>query len=182
MTQLIWTAFALLTLLATFGETAGAAFRPPPRRYYSPIISFNLDEQDIQNRNVRIAAREGSVTRLEEALLAGGRIDSKSDRGATALMNAARTCRIPPLRLLLRRGANVNLADTRGRTALMFAAGAACLPAVKLLLREDVRIHARDQAGRSALDHAASASTLEVGGPAQKAMRLIRSSGSNEGR
>ncbi len=144
-----------------------------PARRYSPIISFNLDPQDVADRAVRIAAREGDLERMVEAISDGGRIEGTSERGLTALMNASRGCHVEVMRSLIARGAQLDVQDKKGRTALIIAAGSACLPAVRLLLRKGARTDFTDHRGRTALEHAEAAAALEVGGPATRSKLLI---------
>lgn len=142
----------------------------------SPIISFELNEQDLLNSSLRVAAREARITDVRDLLRKGGRINSASPEGATALMYASQNCFPEMVEFLLRRGADPSHRDRRGRTALMLAAHDACLSVVKLLLRHGhCAPDARDRSGQSAYDMAENAGELEVDGPAIEIMGLLRS-------
>lgn len=168
-------------------STSYQSYYPSPPSFYggyggygqgssSPIISFDLNEQDLLDSSLRIAAREARISDIREALRKGGKINSASREGTTALMYASQNCFPEVVEYLLRHGGNPSHKDRRGRTALMLAAHDACLPVVRILLKHGhCEPYARDRAGQSAYDMAESAGELDVDGPAIEIMGLLRS-------
>jgi hypothetical protein len=144
-------------------------------RTESPIISLELDPKASRDTNMRVAAREERIDDLRRFLQAGADVNSRSDRGETALMYASRNCSEEIASFLLQARADENLQDERGRTALMFASSDSCAPVVRLLLHDrttDVTAH--DREGRTALDYARRASALEYGGSSEEVIKMIK--------
>ncbi len=139
-----------------------------------PIISLTLDPQEGLNSDLRVAAREGRVDRIQELLKQGANVNGLSDQGESALMYAARDCRVKAGKLLLARHALFNLQDRDGKTALMYAAIASCSPLVSLLTNKPrIDVLARDKSDLTALDYARDGASLYVQGPPVIALRLI---------
>ncbi len=65
-----------------------------------------------------VAARKGEIPKLEAFLKDGVNVNSRDDRGRTALMAACGTGQIDVVRLLLAKDADVNAKDNEGETAL----------------------------------------------------------------
>ncbi len=160
---------------------------PPPSYFYggmrglggnsgrNQIISLDLDPQNILNSSFRIAARENRFSDVQRFLVQGAEVNSKSGNGETALMFTSRNCSPKAVSLLLNQGAEVNARDFEGRTALMYAAMGSCVSAVELLLKvPGIDLDVIDEARKSAMDYAGDYALLEVGGPAEKIMQLIR--------
>ena len=79
------------------------------------MVSLNLNREDILDRSVRVAAREGKLEILKQALEQGADINSQADNGATALMNASAACFPKVVAYLIKNKANLNIQDNRGR-------------------------------------------------------------------
>jgi len=148
-----------------------------PRHRSSPqrMISLELDPENILNSSFRIAAREDRLSDVKRFIMQGADIDTRSESGETALMYASRNCSPEMVRLLLRRKAEVNLRDFQGRTALIYAAMESCERVVELLLKKPtLQVDAKDRAKKTASDYAEDNSMLEVDGPSERIISLIR--------
>lgn len=193
----------LACLLVLLVPALALAWDPPPSVYYSPpsyqnyypsysapsyggyghgssglspIISFDLNEKDLVNSALRVAAREERLNDVREDIKKGGNVNSASPEGITALMYASQNCYPEVVEFLLRHGAKPDHKDRRGRTALMMAAHDACLPVVKILLKHGhCAPDARDRDGLNAYDMAENAGELDVDGPAIDIMGLLKS-------
>jgi uncharacterized protein len=78
-------------------------------------------------------------------------INSRTDRGETALMMALSPSHFEVAKLLLERGIKVNATTTAGATALMMAAARGHMKTVELLLDRGADVHAKSKHGTTAL-------------------------------
>jgi hypothetical protein len=140
-----------------------------------PMISLDLDPQNILNSSFRMAAREGRLKELKVLLTKGAEIDSRSGNGETALMFASRNCSFQLAEFLVRNGAGINVRDFDGRTPLIYAAADSCHQIVALFLKSPgVEVNAKDRFQKNALDYANDNAILEVDGPSQKVINFIQ--------
>lgn len=79
---------------------------------------------------------DGDYRKIEQFLLSGAYVNTRSGSGKTPLMVAVRNnCDPEIVKLLLKSGADPNLRDSKGRTALMYAAGHSYMTTINLLLQ-----------------------------------------------
>ncbi len=104
------------------------------------------------------AARFGNTAVVQLLLSKGAEVDSRDNRGGTALIDAACSCAIADMpytldsvRLLLKKGADAEAKDKDDTTALMAAAGWGRSEIIALLLENGARIDDRDKHGDTAL-------------------------------
>lgn len=178
-----WVFLLLLGVSPAFAEL-GDWDDPFPEHYFSgrapagrdQIVSLELNPQGMLNSSFRLAVREGRFTDIQILLKQGAGVNSSSSRGETALMFASRNCSPKTIQFLVDNGASINQKDQKGRTALIYAARESCVPAIFLLLKtQTVDVQARDEFKKSALDYANENSLLEVAGPSQKIIHMLRS-------
>ena len=67
-----------------------------------------------------IAAGKGEIAKLEALLEQGANVDSRDDKGRTALMAACKAGQLESVRLLISRGADVNARDNEGDSVLTY--------------------------------------------------------------
>lgn len=84
----------------------------------APVV---VDNQQ-QDTTLISAVRDGDVVALAEAFSAGAAVDTRDERGKTAMMWAAELGAMPIVRELEAQGADPNLVADSGDTALMYAA------------------------------------------------------------
>lgn len=139
------------------------------------VISLDLDPQRQKNSSLRIAAREGRLTRVISLIQSGAEINSFSDTGDTALSLAAKQCSKSVAKYLIEHGADVNAAAQDGRTPLITAARDSC-PSVASLLAQHphIKFNLRDRTKRTALDYAMENAMHEVEGPSQEIVASIQ--------
>jgi ankyrin repeat protein len=121
------------------------------------------------NADLRLAACDGDIKKVENALQRGANINAKDDQGSSALIDAE-ACgyhdrltrsRVQLIELLLAKGAEVNHQDDQGHTALMYAARNGDTQAVNSLLRNGATVNLADKDGETALIKAAATSCNE---------------------
>jgi uncharacterized protein len=93
----------------------------------------------------------GDLGRVRKLLDEGANVNSKTERGETALMMALSPDRIKLAMLLLDRGIEVNATTTWGATALIMAAARGHMEQVTLLLDKGADIRAKTTEGSTAL-------------------------------
>lgn len=102
------------------------------------------------------AARSGGVDGARGAFLAGESVNSRTPRGAPAVLIAAQAGNIAVLRFLLEKNANPNLFDkSTGKTALIAAAELGDSGMTHLLLEHKADPDHQDRQGETALIKAA---------------------------
>lgn len=139
------------------------------------IISLDMNPQDLLNSSFRIAAREERIDDMEKLLQQGANVDSPSEDGQTALLYGARRCSPVVVDFLLKHNANVNAKDAKGRNALIVSARGSCVRVVELLLKKrGLQVDIQDCGRKTALDYALDNSVLEVGGPSQEIVSMIK--------
>ena len=96
------------------------------------------------------AAQSGGVAEARAAFLIGESVNSRTPRGAPALLVAAQSGNIAVLRFLLEKGANPNLFDkSTGKTALIAAAELGDGGMTHLLLQHKAEPQHQDRQGRT---------------------------------
>jgi len=121
------------------------------------------------NADLRLAACDGDIRKVENALQRGAKINSTDGQGSSALIDAE-SCgyhdrltksRVQLIELLIATGAELNHQDDDGRSALMFAARNGDTQAVTSLLRNGATVNLADKDGETALMKAAASSCNE---------------------
>ena len=112
-------------------------------------------ESGILDENLRLAAEEGNVLRIERLLNRGADIEGRDDYGESALMYAAAADKVTVLEALIDRGAEVDGRNVHGAAALMLASSAGALGSIEILLNRGADINARNKVGMTALMTAA---------------------------
>jgi ankyrin repeat protein len=89
---------------------------------------------------------DGDYRKIEQFLLSGAYVNTRSGSGKTPLMVAVRNnCAPEIVKLLLKSGADPNLRDSKGRTALMYAAGHSYMTSINLLLQAGSKIDEEEE-------------------------------------
>ena len=109
------------------------------------------------NAEMRDAAKKGEI-KLLKTLLTNKKVDinSKDEKGRTALMEATYWNQPEAITLLLEHGADVNLVDEEGTNALIDASTSGSSNVVKELLKKGADIRIRTKDGRTAITEAAA--------------------------
>lgn len=121
------------------------------------------------NADLRLAACDGDIKKVENALQRGANINSTGLQGSSALIDSEgcglhgllTKSRVQLIELLIAKGAEVNQQDDQGHTALMYAARNGDTQAINSLLRNGARINLADKDGETALMKAAASSCNE---------------------
>src|SRR5262249_30607077 len=87
----------------------------------------------VLDRQLLQAAANGDVASAKQSLKQGARIETKDERGATALILAAEESQDAMVKFLLERGANLSAKDHNGWTPLVHSARTGNLDMVALL-------------------------------------------------
>ncbi|KAK7865874.1 hypothetical protein R5R35_003988 [Gryllus longicercus] len=115
-----------------------------------------------EERNLRMAAKEGDVAAVRSALSAGVPVDCQCPSGLTALHWGAREGHAVVVKLLLDAGADPDRADNHGRTALHSAAEGSRVECVEALVAEGADVEKQDEYGWTALHVAANSGHAPV--------------------
>lgn len=109
------------------------------------------------------AARAGGVAEARSAFLIGESVNSRTRRGAPALLVAAQAGNVAVLRFLLENGANPDLFEkSSGKTALIAAAESGDSSMIHLLLEHKANPNHQDRQGENALMKAARIGAADV--------------------
>ena len=84
-------------------------------------VAMLLDQAEALGRRLLQAANEGHDMVVRQLLAMGAPVNMTDERGATALMIAARNGDLGMLQALLSRGADASIRDSQGRTAFEWA-------------------------------------------------------------
>lgn len=123
---------------------------PAAERAYDPVqIEHTLRDYYFG------AARRGDLAMLQEFIAAGYALDTRTEKGYTALILAAYHGRAEAVALLMRAGADPCAEDARGNTALMGAIFKGELAIARTLLDAPCRPDQRNKAGQTAAMYAA---------------------------
>jgi len=84
-------------------------------------VAMLLDQAEVLGRRLLQAANEGHDMVVRQVLAMGAPVNMPDERGATALMIAARNGDLGMLQALLSRGADASIRDSQGRTVFEWA-------------------------------------------------------------
>jgi ankyrin repeat protein len=118
---------------------------------------------------LRLAACDGDIKRVTNALERGANVNVTGIQGSSALISVEACTRhddliqsrVQLVELLIAKGAAVNHQNDDGRTALMYAARNGDTQAVNALLRNGASVNIADNDGETALMKAAASSCTE---------------------
>jgi|GEM_PF-1014326 len=114
------------------------------------------------SRALIVAGAEGHFFTVRVLSTLGVGINSRTDKGRTALLGASEGGWLDIVQYLLARGADVNSADRDGYTALMAAAFNGHAPVVRLLLDYGALTHLENRHGESAFTGACYRGRVDV--------------------
>lgn len=164
--------FALLTAILIFAgigqslaQVSKARDEGTAKRSYGDAIPEGADGASPGSAEMKIteAAQSGGLAEARGAFLRGESVNSRSARGAPALLLAAQSGNIAVLRFLLEKGANPDLFEkSTGRTALIAAAQAGEANMVRMLLEHKANPNHQDRQGETALIKAARVGALDA--------------------
>lgn len=113
-------------------------------------------------KSLEQAASEGDLEQVRLHISNGADLNSKDQRGRTALHRAANHGHVEVARLLIENGADVNIGDNQGRTPLQYAAIAGQTEVVRLLLEKGANPNARNRNGGTPFHTAASSADINI--------------------
>ena len=102
--------------------------------------------------SIAIRASLGRSRKLERAIENGIDVNEPHIDGRTALMLAARNCKVENVRLLIEAGANITAIDHDGNTALIWASVLGNIKILQMLIDAGSDINAKNHEGKTALD------------------------------
>ena len=106
----------------------------------------------------------------------GASLETRDEKGNTALAYAVRDREIKSVTVLLDHGANIETRDKDGTTPLMFASEYGYIPIARLLLARGARVNVKDSQGRTALVYASLAKDVSKSTKASM-VNLLRNHG-----
>ncbi len=116
-----------------------------------------------QGMKITDAAQSGGLAEARGAFLRGDSVNSRTARGAPAVLLAAQSGNIAVLRFLLEKGANPDLFEkSSGKTALIAAAQAGEGSMVHMLLEHKADPNHQDRQGETALIKAARVGAVDA--------------------
>jgi ankyrin repeat protein len=102
--------------------------------------------------SIAIRASLGRSRKLKRAIENGIDVNESHIDGRTALMLAARNCKVENVRLLIEAGANITAIDHDGNTALIWASVLGNIKILQMLIDAGSDINAKNHEGKTALD------------------------------
>lgn len=167
--KLLLEAGADVTLKHNSGQTAlniardlqfaeGVALLEGPIQVSPPVVA-PPPPRDI-NKELLRAARRGEVDKVKQLLDEGADVNSKDDRGLSAIMYAVASEVFGVVKELITRGADITVADDNGATPLHLAAYSSEIEILKLIINTHLADHdsldAKDDHGQTPLHTAAA--------------------------
>ena len=124
--------------------------RQAVHRLLSKGASIHTKRSDGYNV-LMLAARNGDLPLLREAMQRGISVNSRDDGGQTPLFDVMAARDAECLQALIAAGADVNAQDAAGRTPLMWAAEFKFRGGINLLLLHGADVNARNRKGQTLL-------------------------------
>lgn len=160
---------ALLTAMlvcfagGVFAQATNHRDEATEKRNYGDPLPGDSGEAAPERMTIIEAAQSGGVAEARGAFLLGESVNSRTLRGAPALLIAAQSGNISVMRFLLEKGANPDLFEkSTGKTALIAAAQAGESSMVRMLLEHKANPNHQDRQGESALIKAARLGAVDV--------------------
>ena len=139
--------------------------------------SINATNGEGQNP-LTLATLNGNLEVVQALVAKKANVNFTDPVGRSALMQAAQKCDSDVVNVLLKAGARVNAQDHNGKTAMILASEEGCVPVVRSLLKvKGIQLNRVDSWQLTAFDYARREGSLEVGGPFEEIMGLLRRSG-----
>jgi uncharacterized protein len=133
------------------------------RSYGDPLPGGDGSSPTERTMTLVEAAESGGLAEARSAFLVGESVNSRTRRGAPAILIAAQANNLSVLRFLLEKQANPDLFDrSTGRTALIAAAQAGQDNMVRMLLEHKADPDRQDRQGETALMKAARVGAADV--------------------
>ena len=109
-------------------------------------------QQEELNGKLISAATNGNSNSVRESIVNGADVNAKSNRGWTALHEAALYGHVDIVKILIEKGANVDAKDEAGRTAFHWAAWRGHIDVVKFLIEKGADVDAKDKNNETAVE------------------------------
>lgn len=138
-------------LLLALMPAARAATPADPQQVAATLKDYFFD-----------ASRKGNLLMLQEFITAGYPLDTRAEKGYTALILAAYHGHAPAVRLLMQAGADPCARDERGNIALTGAIFKGELTVVRTLLGAPCQVDQPNKAGQTAAMYAALFNRTEI--------------------
>jgi ankyrin repeat protein len=138
---------AFLNLICALALTIGYSIAGKLKHYFDIRRTFT---------STAIRASFGRSIKLKRAIENGIDVNESHVDGVTALMLAARNCKVENVRLLIEAGANIRAIDHNGNTVLIWASVLGNIKILQMLIDAGSDINAKNRKGETALDIASS--------------------------
>ncbi len=119
-------------------------------------------QQEELNGKLISAATNGDIKSVRESIVNGADVNAKSNRGWTALHEAALYGHVDIVKVLIENKIHINANDKDGKTALHEAACFGKIDIAKVLIEEGADVGAKDKDGGTALHWAAWGGHVDV--------------------
>ncbi|KAK3261887.1 hypothetical protein CYMTET_29231, partial [Cymbomonas tetramitiformis] len=129
----------------------------------SPGDGRQLTQDEVETRNLHLAAADGDLETIRLLLASGASPDKRGADSYSALIYAATYGHVEIVHLLLDAGADANIKSSeQGDTALLCASYGGYLDVVEALLRGGAKPDLRNASGNGPLDQAAKSGNADV--------------------
>ena len=112
---------------------------------------IQIQQEEINGKLIS-AATNGDINSVRESIVNGADVDAKSNRGWTALHEAALYGHVDIVKVLIENGANVDVKDENGKTALHWAALYGHVNVARVLIEKGVDVDAKDKNNETAVE------------------------------
>lgn len=116
----------------------------------------------VMNKKLIQAAEQGDTTTVLQLLAAGAQINSRDERGRTAVMAATHGNRVATVQALIAAGADINLQDNRLDNPFLYAGAEGLLEILKLTIDAGASTKLTNRFGGTALIPACERGHVEV--------------------
>lgn len=164
-------AFVLLGVLALLVVACQPIMAPTPvLRPTAPITpalvtpSPTLSAEELQSMNEQLigAAERGDIATVLQLLVAGAEINSRDERGRTAVMAATHGNRVDTVQALIAAGADIHIQDSRLDNPFLYAGAEGLLDILKLTIDAGANTKLTNRFGGTALIPAAERGHIDV--------------------
>ena len=112
---------------------------------------IQIQQEEINGKLIS-AAKNGDINSVRESIVNGADVNAKSNRGWTALHDAAWYGYVDVVKVLIEKGANINAKDKDGWTVLHDAAYKGHVDVVKILIENGVNVNAKNKNNETAVE------------------------------